>query len=184
MSSSRTSATTCPRAPSANPEPAAGLLTVKFGRFDIARLPELTAWFATADELLTWGGPEFRFPFTTVSFREDAKVDSIDSFSLVAEDGSLAAFGQCYLRIERCHFGRVGVAPARRGQGLGTRLLREMAGWGQARFGPRELSLFVLRGNTAAHRLYRRLGFRETPYPDPAILPDAHYLIADRIGES
>ncbi len=103
---------------------------MNFRRFDPDRLPDLTTWFCEAHELRTWGGPEFRFPFTPTTFREDAKVDSIDSFALVAEDGALAAFGQCYLRIERCHFGRVGVAPGRRGQGLGTRLLAEMAAWG------------------------------------------------------
>jgi ribosomal protein S18 acetylase RimI-like enzyme len=152
---------------------------VNFRRFDPAQLPELAAWFADAQALRIWGGPEFRFPFTDASFREDAMVDGIDSFSLASEDGVLAAFGQCYLRVGRCHFGRVGVAPGRRGQGLGTRLLREMAEWGQLQFGPRELSLFVKHDNCAAHRLYRRLGFREAPYPDPAFMPDAHYMIAD-----
>ena len=150
-----------------------------FRRFDTGQLPELMTWFPDAHALRTWGGPEFRFPFSAATFREDAKVDGIDSFALLAEDGALAAFGQCYLRIERCHFGRVGVAPRRRGQGLGTLLLAAMAGWGQASFGPRELSLFVKHDNEAAHRLYRRLGFRETPYPDPAFMPDAHYMIAD-----
>jgi ribosomal protein S18 acetylase RimI-like enzyme len=152
---------------------------VNFRRFDPAQLPDLMAWFPDAAPLRTWGGPEFRHPFTAGSFREDAKVDVIDSFALVAGDGTLAAFGQCYLRIERCHFGRVGVAPDRRGQGLGTRLLREMADWGQDRFGPRELSLFVKHGNTSAHRLYRRLGFREVPYPDPVFAAGMHYMIAD-----
>lgn len=139
-------------------------------------------WFPDARALRIWGGPEIRFPFTADSFRDDTKVDSIDSFSLVADDGGLAAFGQCYLRIERCHFGRVGVAPGRRSQGLGARLLLEMADWGRARFGPRELSLFVDDDNARAHRLYLRLGFREIPYPDPGFLPSARYLIADRIG--
>jgi ribosomal protein S18 acetylase RimI-like enzyme len=152
---------------------------VNFRRFDPDRLPDLMTWFRDAHELRTWGGPDFRFPFTPATFREDSKVDSIDSFSLVAPDGTLAAIGQCYLRIERCHFGRVGVAPHRRGQGLGSRLLAEMAAWGQGQFGPRELSLFVMHTNEAAHRLYRRLGFRESPYPDPTFIPDAHYMIAD-----
>jgi ribosomal protein S18 acetylase RimI-like enzyme len=152
---------------------------VDFLRFVTGQLPELMAWFPDAHALRPRGGPVFRFPFTPATFREDAKVDGIDSFALVSEDGTLAAFGQCYLRIERCHFGRVGVAPARRGGGLGSRLLAEMAAWGQARFGPRELSLFVHRDNPDAHRLYRRLGFRETPYPDPAFMPEAHYMIAD-----
>ena len=151
---------------------------MNFRRFDPDQLPELMTWFPDAHGLRTWGGPEFRFPFTAATFREDSKVDSIDSFSLAAEDGAIAAFGQCYLRIERCHFGRVGVAPRWRGQGLGTRLLREMADWGHDQFGPRELSLFVKRDNEAAHRLYLRLGFREIPYPDPAFLADCHYMIA------
>lgn len=141
------------------------------------------AWFHDAQSLRVWGGPEFRFPFTAASFREDAKIDGIDSLSLVADDDTLAAFGQCYLRVERCHFGRVGVAPAHRSRGVGTRLFREMAAWGLDRFGPRELSLFVDRGNLQAHRLYLRLGFRETPYPDPTVLPTAHYMVADRMRD-
>jgi ribosomal protein S18 acetylase RimI-like enzyme len=156
-------------------------VAAKFARFDPVQLPELMTWFPDRHALQTWGGPEFRFPFTAASFREDSKVDGIDSFSLVADDGGLAAFGQCYLRIGRCHFGRVGVAPGRRGRGLGSRLLLEMADWGRTRFGPRELSLFVDRDNARAHRLYLRLGFREIPYPDPEFLPSARYLIADRI---
>lgn len=151
---------------------------VKFGRFDPAQLPELMSWFPDAHELRIWGGPEFRHPFTPVSFREDSKVDEIDSFALVGDDDTLAAFGQCYLRIKRCHFGRLGVSPARRGQGLGSRLIRELTDWGLGEFGRRELSLFVRHDNVAAHRLYRRLGFRETPYPDPAFTAETHYMIA------
>jgi ribosomal protein S18 acetylase RimI-like enzyme len=155
---------------------------VKFQRFDPAQVPELMAWFTDAAQLHTWGGPDIRYPFTAASFREDSRIDSIDSFSLVSEGGSLAAFGQCYLRVERCHFGRVAVAPRRRSDGLGTRLLREMARWGRAEFGPRELSLFVDKANSAARRLYLRLGFREVPYPEA--MPhgmDAHYMIAQRL---
>ncbi len=154
---------------------------MNFRRFDPDRLPDLMTWFQDAHALRTWGGPDFRFPFTAASFRDDTKVDSIDSFALVAGDGATAAFGQCYLRVGRCHFGRVGVAPRWRGQGLGTRLLQGMSDWGQAQFGPCELSLFVMHDNVAAHRLYRRLGFCETPYPDPSFLPDAHYMIAQAL---
>jgi len=135
-------------------------------------------WFPDAEQLRAWGGAEYRFPFTPLSFREDSRIDEIDSLSLVEDDGSLAAFGQCYLRVGRCHFGRVGVAPDRRGRGLGSRLIREMAGWGLKQFGERELSLFVYRTNEGARRLYLRLGFREVPYPDPAFMPDARYMTA------
>lgn len=157
---------------------------MNFRRFDPALLPDLMTWFPDASTLGIWGGPDFRFPFTPDSFRADSKVDDIDSWSLVAGDGALAAFGQCYLRTGRCHFGRVGVSPHRRSGGLGTRLLREMAREGLAKFGERELSLFVRRDNLAAHRLYLRLGFREAPYPDPEFLADCHYMIASSLREA
>lgn len=157
---------------------------MKFRRFDPAQVPELMTWFTDARGLRTWGGPDFRFPFTAASFREDAKVDGIDSFALVAEGGSLAAFGQCYLRVGRCHFGRVAVAPGARGGGLGTRLLREMAREGHAKFGDRELSLFVYRDNEAAHRLYRRLGFVEVEYPDRDTPTEGmRYMIATGLAD-
>lgn len=156
---------------------------MNFRRFDPDRLPDLMTWFCDAHELRTWGGPEFRFPFSPTTFREDARIDAIDSFALVADDGAVAAFGQCYLREGRCHFGRVGVAPRWRSAGLGTRLLREMAAWGKEQFGPRELSLFVLKSNERAHRLYRRLGFRETAYPEPGFMPDAHYMVTAALTE-
>lgn len=156
----------------------------RFRRFDLARLPELMAWFPDASALRIWGGPDFRFPFTPETFRADSMIDELDTWSLVAGDGALAAFGQCYLRVGRCHFGRVGVSPRLRGGGLGTRLLREMAREGLARFGHREFSLFVRRDNEAACRLYLRLGFREVPYPDPAFMTDSRYMIATSLPEA
>jgi ribosomal protein S18 acetylase RimI-like enzyme len=157
---------------------------MEFRRFDVSRLPELMTWFGDATELRAWGGAEFRFPFTPASFREDSRVDEIASFQLVGDDDSLAAFGQCYLRIGRCHFGRLGVSPARRGQGLGSRLIRELAGWGLAELGPRELSLFVSCDNASARRLYLRLGFREMPYPEPTPhMANMFYMVVPRLHD-
>jgi ribosomal protein S18 acetylase RimI-like enzyme len=124
-----------------------------FRRFDPARLPELMTWFPDPLSVRTWGG-----------------------------DDRLAAFGQCYLRIERCHFGRLAVSPTSRGQGLGSRLISELAGWGLGEFGARELSLFVSKHNEPAHRLYRRLGFIEATYPDPTPhTANTIYMIAERL---
>ena len=142
-------------------------------------------WFPDGMSCLTWGGAEFRFPFTDATFREDSKVDSIATWSLVDDDGSLAGFGQCYLRIGRCHFGRLAISPQKRGQGLGTRLIRELAAWGLAEFGNRELSLFVNKDNVQAYQLYSRLGFRETSYPEPApLVANSHYMIAATLHDT
>ena len=53
---------------------------MKFQRFDPAQVTELMAWFADEESLRVWAGPDFRFPFTAATFREDSKVDAIDSF--------------------------------------------------------------------------------------------------------
>jgi hypothetical protein len=124
---------------------------MKFQPFDDSQLPELMSWFRNADELRTWGGPPFRFPFTDTTFREDAKLSSLPTWSLV-EDGQLAAFGQCYLRVGRCHFGRVAVSPKVRSRGHGTTLIREMAIWGSKEFSANEYSLFVIASKSARDR--------------------------------
>jgi ribosomal protein S18 acetylase RimI-like enzyme len=153
-------------------------MTATFQRFDEARLPELMTWFPDRMALLAWGGPEFRHPFTPETFRDDAKVRSIASWALI-EDGTLVGFGQCYLRAGRCHIGRLAISPAKRGGGLGTRLIRELAGWGSKEFGVESLSLFVLPANRDARRLYERLGFVESPDPRPSAVTDGLvYMIA------
>ena len=158
---------------------------MNFRRFDPAYLPELMTWFPDAEQCRTWGG-EFRFPFTPESFREDSKIDEITSWALVDDGAALAAFGQCYVRIERCHFGRLAVSPRVRGCGLGTRLIRELTAWGLAEFGDRELSLFVKQSNERAYQLYLRLGFREVPYPGERspFMANSRYMIATELRQT
>lgn len=139
-------------------------------------------WFADITSLRTWGGPEFRFPFTDASFREDATLMSLPTWSLVRDEGTLAAFGQCYLRAGRCHFGRLAVSPGLRGRGYGTTLIGELARWGTAEFGTTSMSLFVIASNPRAIALYRRLGFSETPYPEPSPATDSFiYMTAPKL---
>lgn len=155
---------------------------MKLERFQESHLPELMTWFPDEVALQTWGGPEFRFPFTEASFREDAKLAGLPTWMLVRDDGTLAAFGQCYLRVGRCHFGRLAVSPGLRGSGYGTTLIRELARWGMAEFGVDSMSLFVIASNPRAIQLYRRLGFSEMPYREPSPATDCFiYMVASRL---
>jgi ribosomal protein S18 acetylase RimI-like enzyme len=157
---------------------------VKLERFHESHLPELMTWFPDETALSTWGGPEFRFPFTESTFREDAKLKSLPTWALVQDRGQFAAFGQCYLRVGRCHFGRLAVSPMLRGHGYGTKLIRELARWGTAEFGVDSLSLFVVSTNPRAIALYRRLGFSEMPYPEPAPATDSFiYMVATKLAQ-
>lgn len=119
----------------------------------------------------------------TASFRADAKLASLPTRILVQGDGRLAAFGQYYLRVGRCHLGRLAVAPFLRGGGFGTRLVRELCAEGRARFGVGACSLFVVPSNPRAKALYERLGFAEIAYPEPAPeLEPYRYMVTSADG--
>lgn len=157
---------------------------VRLEPFDDAHLPELMSWFPDTISCQTWGGVEFRFPFTEASFREDAKLSSLPAWSLVRnDDGALAGFGQFYLRVGRCHLGRLAIAPDSRGTGLGSTLVRELCRRGGAALGVDSYSLFVVPENERALRLYRRLGFSTAPYPEPTpALIGYIYMVASQIA--
>lgn len=135
--------------------------------FDEQRLPELMHWFGDADACRAWGGPHFRFPYTAATFREDSAFERLPTWALLDGAGSFVAFGQYYSRVGRCHLGRLAVAPDARNRGIGTRLIRALCTKGAAALVADEFSLFVLERNAAAARLYLRLGFEATTYPEP-----------------
>lgn len=133
-------------------------------------LCELMEWFAELEPCRLWGGPEFRWPFTEETFREDAYWGKCPSFALLPAPDSpapaeLLAFGQIYPRQGRCHLARLAVSPARRRSGLGVRLVRALAEAGGRLFDAAECSLFVAERNAPAVGLYRKLGFTEAPFP-------------------
>jgi ribosomal protein S18 acetylase RimI-like enzyme len=157
----------------------AGSEPVNVQRFDERWLPDLMSWFHDAHSCGTWAGPQFRFPFSEGTFRDDARIDRLSSWALPSSDGSLGAFGQYYLRLGRCHLARLVVAPALRGRGIGGTLIRELCDRGCEKLGTDTCSLFVLAGNVSALQLYRRLGFAEVPYPEPSsMLEGSLYMVA------
>lgn len=144
-------------------------------------LSEMMNWFPDRRSCAIWAGPEFRYPFDATSFREGVRLD-LPSYSLVDDRGALAAFGQYYLRAARCHLARLVVSPIYRARGLGYALIRELSRIGRGALNVTECSLFVMEDNTPARRLYERMGFASTPYPEND-LPHVHgmlYMVASR----
>jgi ribosomal protein S18 acetylase RimI-like enzyme len=157
--------------------------TARLQVFSEAWLPELMSWFEDAGACRVWGGPSFRFPFTRDTFRADARLDSLATFALATDEATLLGFGQYYLRAGRCHLGRLAIAPAHRGRGLGGSLVRELCRIGSAGLGVETYSLFVLPGNERAIRLYERLGFAPARYPEPdPMFDDCIYMVASRVA--
>ncbi|MFC6634009.1 GNAT family N-acetyltransferase [Microbulbifer taiwanensis] len=142
-------------------------------------LRTLMTWLPDLRQCRQWGGPTFRYPFTEQTFIEDCRWPDLPSCVLLDEDGESLAFGQYYERRDRCHLGRLIVSPGHRGAGLGRTLVTELSKRGCRELNARECSLFVLKDNTRARKLYEKLGFAYSDYPDsPGWLEGCDYMIA------
>jgi ribosomal protein S18 acetylase RimI-like enzyme len=127
----------------------------------------LMHWFADAVSLRRWGGPAFRHPFTSASFRADLTHRGQRSFALRNEHAGLLGFGQFYPRWQRIHLSRIAVHPDHRGRGLGRILLQNLLAAGREELDLAEFGLFVYRDNAAAMTVYRESGFAVAASPDP-----------------
>lgn len=142
-----------------------------------ADLDQIMGWFPDAASADIWSGPDFRFPFSPQSFREDLRPDLMASWALRDSDDELAAFGQSYERAGRGHLARLVVNPAMRRQGVGKRLIQCIIAALEASHDYDEYSLFVYRHNEPAYRCYRSLGFAVVDYPADAAMPDKCFFL-------
>jgi ribosomal protein S18 acetylase RimI-like enzyme len=140
-------------------------------------LDQLMGWFVDARSVNVWGGPKFRYPFTSETFREDCQWGRMATFVLKSPDDGLAAFGQIYERYRRINLARLVVHPDLRGQGVGRRLVELLLEAGPAVANRAEFSLFVYRDNTPALECYLRAGFRIRDYPEDAPMADVCYYL-------
>lgn len=145
-----------------------------------ADFDEVMTWFADAASVDRWGGPEFRFPFTRKSFREDCRTDIMASYVLRNADGQMAAFGQSYERSGRGHLARLVVNPRCRRQGAGTKLIDMIIASLHEQHAYDEYSLFVYRDNIPAYHCYLSLGFSISDYPADAVMADKCFFLTKR----
>ena len=126
----------------------------------------LQLWFADPESCYLWSGPGLPFPFTSERFRSAIKWRQIDSYSLIADQLGLLAFGQFYLKAGRCHLARLAVSPQYRDAGIGRYFIPQLMQAGRCKLGTRESSLFVWNNNVPAIKCYRSLGFLPAPWPE------------------
>lgn len=142
-----------------------------------AEIDDVMTWLPDANSVNIWSGPNFRFPFTGETFREDCRLDLMQSWVLRNPEGQLAAFGQAYDRDGRGHLARLVSNPALRRQGAGRRLIEMIIASLEKTREYDEYSLFVFRDNAPAYQCYRSLGFVVQDYPEDAPMPDKCYFL-------
>lgn len=155
----------------------------RFDNADESIIDEIMRWVPDKRSVKTWGGPEFRFPYTRETFLEDCHWGEIASLALHDADGQLAAFGQVYVRHGRINLARLIAHPERRGQGIGKRLVERLMCHGAALFPLDEFSLYVYRDNLPAYHCYKSLGFEVDDYPQQDPLADVCYYMTRPVNE-
>ena len=136
----------------------------------------LMQWFPEQDDIVVWGGPSFRYPFTRETFFEDVCWQTMASYRL-SMAGDFVGFGQLYERDGRIHLARLIVRPDMRGRGAGKRLIELLLEAGSEVFSGSEYSLFVYRENIPAYECYRSLGFEVGEYPSDMPHADVCYYM-------
>ncbi|MFJ6798327.1 GNAT family N-acetyltransferase [Streptomyces sp. NPDC091268] len=122
--------------------------------------PLLRGWITTEAELVTWAGNGFRWPL------DDAQLDAyaadpgrhtwtaVPSHAAAGPDRPLG-----HVSLAGSRLGRVLIAPEARGRGLGEALVSLVIERAFGELGLPSLDLGVWAHNTAALRLYEKLGF-------------------------
>lgn len=137
----------------------------------------MMSWFTDQESISIWGGPDFHYPFTPETFKADTKFEELNSYSLIDDANCLLAFGQYYLRVGRCHLGRLVVSPLHRGNGFGVQLIKALSELGLKDYGVNTYSLFVLERNVRALKLYQKLGFEVATYPEQIPIDNCLYMV-------
>jgi ribosomal protein S18 acetylase RimI-like enzyme len=99
---------------------------------------------------------------SATGLRESATATRRGAVLVAAEEEAPIGFAIVGAEWGSGYLQRVAVSPAHRGQGIGTDLVRASLSWAR-RQGSRAMVLNVRQQSTAARRLYRRVGFVETP---------------------
>lgn len=146
--------------------------TLRLGGVTESDIAGLMHWFPDKASTQAWGGPNFRFPFTRETFREDMRFGRLATYSLRGESSGMVAFGQLYERFERINMARLAVHPDHRGKGIGANLVEHLMKAGKSEWPLREYSLFVYTDNKAAIACYESVGFRPTEFPEGAPMQD------------
>jgi ribosomal protein S18 acetylase RimI-like enzyme len=126
---------------------------------------ELIGWFADADALRRFGGRSLRWPLDREQLEAIRTDPEVRAFTLWAGEARVG-----HVEIWRkdggiARLARVGIAPARRGEGLGRALVAAALAEA-ARLGCERVELGVYADNAVARRLYESFGFTATGVPD------------------
>jgi [ribosomal protein S18]-alanine N-acetyltransferase len=101
----------------------------------------------------------FRTPWPSHAYRTELETNRLALYLVARVDGAVVAYGGMWMMADEAHITTFAVAPDRRRQRLGERLLLALLDLASA-FHAHEATLEVRLSNLPARRLYEKYGFR------------------------
>jgi len=123
----------------------------------------LGQWVTDADLLLRFSGPAWTFPLTEEQIRSHQQQYPCKRLYVGCDAREIPfAIGELIWNEEDSpRLGRILIGdPGQRGKGTGTAFVKELILEFIRLHNPKEICLYVLEGNEAAARCYRKLGFQ------------------------
>ncbi|MCD5391119.1 ribosomal protein S18-alanine N-acetyltransferase [candidate division NPL-UPA2 bacterium] len=100
----------------------------------------------------------FPSPWTKAQFSQELEAGSFSHFLVAKREGRVVGYSGFFLVADEAHIGNLAVHPRFRRRKVGERLVAAMLERARAK-GARRVALEVRAGNTAAQKLYQKLGF-------------------------
>ena len=127
----------------------------------------LASWFASERDVVQWGGSALRFPLDAPQMQvmlDESRSEPPGRLCWMARGPEGDFSGHAQIGIDWRHgnalIGRFGIAPASRGRGLATPLMRLVLAQAFAIDAVERVELNVYAFNTPAIRIYEATGFR------------------------
>ena len=142
---------------------------VRLRPFKKRDIEKILHWVEDERRMAVWASGVFSYPMTReqVLARVEAAEEAKDEWVMAALDEQGEIIGQLYMRMvnyeeNRVHLNMILLDPARRGQGLGTEMVRKTVEYAFGVLGMQRLTLGVFDCNPGAHRCYLKAGLHDT----------------------
>lgn len=102
----------------------------------------------------------FKTPWSRESFEAEILTNKLARYLVAKVDGKVAAYGGMWIVLDEGHITNIAVHPDHRGRKVGEKLVRSLLEKAES-CGARDVTLEVRESNTAARKLYKKLGFAD-----------------------
>ena len=140
-------------------------MTLALRNFQKRDIAELFSWFQTERDVLQWAGAALSWPLNKSQFsaliRQHKGAEPLRELWAVTQNDDMIGHFQLSLnrRLRTVGLGRIALAPAHRGHGLGAAMMSLILHQAFAREWVHRVDLLVYSHNAPAIRAYQRAGF-------------------------